>query len=415
MRAWLAAFAGGVLLSGCVTGQQDKPATGAAAPQAEIPVHRKTAAEQDGANLMVALVVCGDLDSGYRTAVAACTDLIESDRFTRKERAKFYAMRGAHHGTHDAIAAAISDFGRSIELDGTNPTTYAARADAFMQDGQSAAAEADASHAIEAGMKEASIFVTRGMARMDLDRFEGAVTDFDRAIARRNIDPAYFLVRALAYRRLYRFDRALDDLESAAALGFDKPDFHVLRAQTLNSLGRGAEAVAEYDRALAAGLADPMLVSGRGHAHLLAGDAAAAAADFARAEELAPDNPDIQNDIAWAYATAPEAVRYAAIARRHAMRARELEPENGFIVDTLAATYVAAGELDTAMALYDRAVEMEPKTVTMYQRYLRAHGYYDGPVDRQMSDALRRAMARFVRDACPLTTGFCPAAEGDGA
>ena len=70
-----------------------------------------------------------------------------------------------------------------------------------------------------------------------------------------------------------------------------------------------------------------------------------------------PDDPDLQNDLAWALATAGIMLDDAL---RLAKRAVELAPDDGNIWDTLGEAHFRRGEYQDAVTAQTRAVELSP-------------------------------------------------------
>lgn len=97
----------------------------------------------------------------------------------------------------------------------------------------------------------------------------------------------------------------------------------------------------------------------RGHAHERLRNYAAAAADYNKAVELAPEDEEILNVLAWFRATCPEGpFRNGREAVRLATKACELSRwRNGDILDTLAAAEAEAGNFDAAAQRQEQAMK----------------------------------------------------------
>jgi len=121
---------------------------------------------------------------------------------------------------------------------------------------------------------------------------------------RRTLAQAESLVRALERaRRLGRAAAAVFVLLVAAAAGAaDNPQASFFKGNALYADGRYAEAAAEYDRVPAAGVASANVYFNLGNAYLKAGDAGRAVLAYERARRLAPGDPDVRANLAFARA-----------------------------------------------------------------------------------------------------------------
>src|SRR5262249_7806566 len=90
------------------------------------------------------------------------------------------------------------------------------------------------------------------------------------------------------------------------------------------------------------------------------GDHLAAVADHLRASELDPGNANTHYDLAWIWATCPEAaVRDGRRAAESARKACELtEWKKAHCLGALAAAHAEAGEFDEAVRWAEKAVEL---------------------------------------------------------
>ncbi len=87
-----------------------------------------------------------------------------------------------------------------------------------------------------------------------------------------------------------------------------------------------------------------------------------AISDFARAAELTPNWPEPHNNLAWVLATCwnPD-YRNGALALQHAQKADQLLPDNPDVLDTLAAAYAEVGRYDQAAAIQERSIALMAK------------------------------------------------------
>ncbi|MCA1905184.1 MAG: hypothetical protein LDL11_01175 [Desulfarculus sp.] len=87
-----------------------------------------------------------------------------------------------------------------------------------------------------------------------------------------------------------------------------------------------------------------------------------AISDFARAVELTPNWPEPHNNLAWVLATCwnPD-YRNGELALNHAQKADQLLPDNPDVLDTLAAAYAEVGRFDQAVATQERSLGLLEK------------------------------------------------------
>ena len=224
-------------------------------------------------------------------------------------------------------------FSHVLELDGTSPNAYLARAFARTNLGELDAAAADVDRALdvlresEVGATEyAKLFLAAGEARVRLGDDEGAREAFSGAIeadprlaaaytgraavaARRGdyesavsdygavlvIEPANLeahRLRGIYLEALGRPSEALSDYEEATALGGGEAEDFRNRADAKRSLGRTDDAIADYTKALELEPNHMSALDARGRLLGSKGDWEGAAADFARLIEAAPWNSD---------------------------------------------------------------------------------------------------------------------------
>ncbi len=87
-----------------------------------------------------------------------------------------------------------------------------------------------------------------------------------------------------------------------------------------------------------------------------------------RGLKLYPDNPDILNNLAWLYATAPSPLKLPDRAISLARKALKYAPERAYIWDTLAEAYYVKGEYSKALSAIDRALDLEVNDYYLRQR-----------------------------------------------
>lgn len=79
-----------------------------------------------------------------------------------------------------------------------------------------------------------------------------------------------------------------------------------------------------------------------------------------RGLELYPTHPDLCNNLAWLYATAPPPFHLPEEAVSYALRAIEVDSSKAYIWDTLAEAYFASGMYKKALEAIERAIELNP-------------------------------------------------------
>jgi tetratricopeptide (TPR) repeat protein len=131
-------------------------------------------------------------------------------------------------------------------------------------------------------------------------RFAPAAGDGDM---RRTLSRAESLVRALERsRHLGRAAAAvlLLLIAAGASAATDNPQAMFFRANSLYADGRYAEAAAEYEHVLGTGVASANVYFNLGNAYLKAGDVGRAVLAYERARRLAPGDPDLRANLAFA-------------------------------------------------------------------------------------------------------------------
>jgi tetratricopeptide (TPR) repeat protein len=214
-------------------------------------------------------------------------------RFTRAGRTVRAALNEARAALtqgdagifYDRVARAVSDYlGAKLDLPpgGVSPEEMSAR----LRDVGLPGEVADELRAFLASCEEA--------------RFAPAAGDGDM---RRTLSRAESLVRALERsRHLGRAAAAvlLLLIAAGASAASDNPQAMFFRANGLYADGRYAEAAAEYEQVLGTGVASANVYFNLGNAYLKAGDVGRAVLAYERARRLAPGDPDVRANLAFA-------------------------------------------------------------------------------------------------------------------
>ncbi|MFN3658103.1 MAG: tetratricopeptide repeat protein [Pseudolabrys sp.] len=152
--------------------------------------------------------------SNDNRAIAACTRVIASGKFTGKDLGRFYYARGLKRRYNHAYDAAISDFTNTIKLDAKDTWAYVARGHAYAYKKNFPRAFADQETAIKLE-KTAVTHTGRAIDLIEAGAYDRAIADLDEAL---RLDPKYFyayLNRGDAYRKKRDFTKAEADYRKA--------------------------------------------------------------------------------------------------------------------------------------------------------------------------------------------------------
>ncbi len=216
-------------------------------------------------------------------------------RFTRAGRAARAALaearaalgRGDAVDFHDRVARAVRDY-LTAKLDLPPGAVTVDAVGARLQ-------EVGLTNGVTAELREF-------LEACEVARFAPAAADGD---LRRTLARAEAIVRTLERSRgLARAATAaavlLAILTGVARGAEDTPQAMFFRGNALYADGRYAEAAAEYEQLLAGGVASASTYFNLGNAYLKAGDVGRAVLAYARAERLAPGDPDLHANLAYA-------------------------------------------------------------------------------------------------------------------
>lgn len=198
------------------------------------------------------------------------------------------------------------------------------------------------------------------------EQLEAAVTTLAQI---RQDDPLFGpaqLRRAALLDRLDRLPEAEALLNQAAASVPTLPQPLTRLGDILRRRSRFAEAATAYDAAIGrleqVREYDWPLFYARGIARERSGDWSGAEADFLRALQLSPDQPYVQNYLA--YTWADQGVNLDR-ARSMLEGAAVQRPQDGNIADSLGWVLFKMGDLPGAVSQLERAVELEPRNSTV--------------------------------------------------
>jgi eukaryotic-like serine/threonine-protein kinase len=132
------------------------------------------------------------------------------------------------------------------------------------------------------------------------------------------------------------------------------------------------QAIADYTRALAIRQRDPRLLGRRGDAYLMKKQYASGFADCEASLAALPDQALVQNNLAWAYATAPPPLRDPAKALLHARVAVRLAPDIGNYRNTLGVALYRADQYREAVIELEKSLAAASRDDSAYDLFFLA-------------------------------------------
>lgn len=278
---------------------------------------------------------------------------------------------------------------------------FALRGWAFVETDQHDKGLADLDKAMSEGKGDRGIdHYYRGRARTAYRKLDEAIADFDKAI---EINPKvadWYVARGIAHQYREDWKRAMADFEKAvdlnpktsegwAQLGatrleiacehknfiYDKGG-KTYQKRVLTSINDKAgvdQAISDFSRAIELNDKSYMPVYRRMKAYRALGNKEKEGiADLKRLCRLAPEEPELWNDLAWELSThflAP--LRNGKDAVEAAQKAvRITERKNSLFLDTLAASYAEAGDFEKAVATVTEAIAKNnhPETKAAFEK-----------------------------------------------
>jgi tetratricopeptide (TPR) repeat protein/class 3 adenylate cyclase len=257
-----------------------------------------------------------------RTAIAACTRLLDQEGVSRSDRATYRSNRGAAHLNRGDYDLALEDLNESLLLVPNDSTAI----------------------------------YNRGATYFYKNDYERAAADLKRAA---KLDPKhaksqYYLGRTL--HELKRYDEAVTHLTKAVALAPELADYRRYRADTYLDKGEYKRAVADYDEAVRLDEKYGEAYRGRGITRLNDGDTDRAIDDLTEAVNLAPSDWFARSARGSAYVMAGR-FEDAIADQTEALR---LEPNNAEVLNRLADARLKSGKPDDALAEVERALAIQP-------------------------------------------------------
>ena len=220
-------------------------------------------------------------------AIEACTRLLNSGRFDKRNLALIYSNRANQWDHKGDFDKALQDHSAAIKTDPTYAAGYMHRGNTYARRGDWDRAIADHSEAIRMDPAFANGFYNRGLTYSRKGDHEHAIADFTKGIeltaGSSQLWGQRCWSRAVIGKQL---NEAVEDCDKAAALSPKIPQIFAYRGFAWLKLGQFDKALADYDMAFtltkSPDHADWLYV--RGMAKLKKGDTAGGNADIASAK-----------------------------------------------------------------------------------------------------------------------------------
>jgi tetratricopeptide (TPR) repeat protein len=196
-----------------------------------------------------------------------------------------------------------------------------------------------------------------GRVRLQQGRLDEAVTLFSQAVQLKPNSEEAHVNLGLTYGLQGKLEQVVAEFKIAVQLAPGDAMAQNKLATALIKLGRADEAIRHCQTEAQARPKDPVPHFVLGGVYVTQDRPEAAVVQFKEALRLAPDNPAGLNDLAWLYASHPDArIRNGVEAVRLAERACELTSHKlaGFL-DTLGAAYAEAGRFAEAIKTGEEA------------------------------------------------------------
>jgi tetratricopeptide (TPR) repeat protein len=226
------------------------------------------------------------------TAIEACTRLLGSGRFDKRNLALIYSARANQWERKGDLDKAMQDHVGALSTDPTYAAGYMHRGNLYARRGDFDRAIADQSEAIRLDPAYANGFYNRGLTYSHKGDHERAIADFTKGIELTANSSQLWGQRCWSRAVIGKqLKEAVDDCDKAASLSPKIPQIPAFRALAYFRLGQFDKALADYDAALAM-TKDPNHADwlyGRGVTKLKKGDTAGGNADIARAKAIKAD------------------------------------------------------------------------------------------------------------------------------
>jgi len=228
-------------------------------------------------------------------AIEACTRLLKSGRFDKRNLALIYSNRGNQWERKGDFDKAMQDHSEAIRTDPTYAAGYMHRGNAYARRGDYDRAIADHTESIRVDPAYANGFYNRGLTYSRKGDHERAIADFTSGIEL-NANSSQLWGQRCWSRAVVgkQLQEAVDDCTKAGSLAPKIPQIFAYRGFAYLKLGQFDKALADYDAAFAltktSDHADWLYV--RGVTKLKKGDTAGGNADIASAKAIKADIAD---------------------------------------------------------------------------------------------------------------------------
>jgi tetratricopeptide (TPR) repeat protein len=258
------------------------------------------------------------------------------------------------------VAEAIAQFQKTLELKPGYAKAHNDLGLALLQEGSADAAIDQFQKVIKINPNYAEAFYNLGNALIQKGRVDETIAYYQKALQIKPDYPeaCYNLGNALI--RMGRTDEAIGYYEKALQIKPDYAEAENNLGKTLLEKGRVDEAIADFEKVLQLKPDHVNACYNLGLALLRKGRVGEAIACFQKVLQIKPDFPEAQNDLAWVFATSPQAslrdgVKAVELAERANQLARGKKP---VFLRTLAAAYAEAGRFDDAVQNVQKAIEL---------------------------------------------------------
>jgi tetratricopeptide (TPR) repeat protein len=280
-------------------------------------------------------------------------DLSKFDIGPKPHDAEGFLNRAGARGFNGDINGAIADLSRAIDLDPKSERAVYRRGAFKLQKGDNDGAIEDLTRAIELSPNTTDYYSDRGLAKLRKRDNDGAIVDFTRAIELDVKNAIAYRNRALAKNIKGDADGALADYNHAIELDPKNAGAFNSRGMIKKAKGNLDGAIADFNSAIELNEKLAIAYKNRGEAKQAKGDAAGAHEDLKRAGELDPRLRDEESSA------------------DHFDRgiAKGKEKESAASVEDFfnrAGVKKAAGDLNGAIADYNRAIQLDPKDAAIY-------------------------------------------------
>jgi len=225
-------------------------------------------------------------------AIEACTRLLGSGRFDKRNLALIYSARANQWEHKGDLDKAMQDHVEALRTDPTYAAGYMHRGNLYARRGDWDRAIADQSEAIRLDPAYANGFYNRGLTYSRKGDHERAIADFTKGIELTAKSSQLWGQRCWSRAVIGKqLKEAIEDCDKAAELSPKIPQIPAYRALAYFKLGQFDKAIADYDAALAMAK-DPSQADwlyGRGVTKLKKGDTAGGNADIASAKAIKAD------------------------------------------------------------------------------------------------------------------------------